>query len=212
MRIDPPQLFKKKSLTLLLFFLVATAQLIPLAPTQAYAHPHVFVDCSLIFEFDSKGLKGVRQKWSFDEMFAVMILGDFDTDRNNILSQDEAEAIENGAFVNLKNFNYFTTIIIDGQPYTINEVTEFTPSIEKNTLVYEFFIPCRVEEKGTKHTVIAAIYDDSLYTAIQLDYKNQIKYLPNTTSAQLDVDLASELTSTYTQMAPEAAFLTFSPK
>ncbi|WP_304085888.1 DUF1007 family protein [Maridesulfovibrio ferrireducens] len=181
-------------------------------PNQAIAHPHVFVDSSLTFEFDSLGLKGVRQKWWFDEMFASMILGEFDADHNNKLSKEEAKALKEGAFVNLKNFNYFTTILVDGQPYTITEATEFIPSIEGHTLVYNFFIPCNVKENDKKHTIVATNRDETLYTAFQIDPKNKIKNLPETLDAQLDFDIVEELTSPITQMAPEAAFLTFGPK
>ncbi|WP_137982535.1 DUF1007 family protein [Desulfovibrio gilichinskyi] len=187
-------------------------QLMLLAPNQAEAHPHVFVDSSLTFEFDSQGLKGIREKWWFDEMFASMILGDFDTDHNNKLSEEEAKALKDGAFINLKKFNFFTTILIDGLPYTATEATEFNPSIEKGTLVYEFFIPCKVLENNKKHTVLATNIDKSLYTAFQMNPQNKIKNIPPTLTARLDFDIAEELTSPITQMAPEAAFLTFGPK
>ncbi len=212
MKIDTKLLFKKISYTLPLFFLITIPQLTLLVPNQAEAHPHVFVDSSLTFEFDSQGLKGIREKWWFDEMFASMILGDFDTNHNGILSKKEAKALRDGAFINLKDFNFFTTILIDGQPYMATEATEFTPSIAEGTLIYEFFIPCKVIEDNKKHTIVATNIDKSLYTAFQMDPQNKIKNLPNTISAQLDFDIAEELTSPLTQMAPEAAFLTFGPK
>ncbi|OEU68895.1 MAG: ABC transporter substrate-binding protein [Desulfovibrio sp. S3730MH75] len=194
------------------FSFCAASIFIMLSPNQAAAHPHVFVDCTLTFEFDSEGLRGVRQKWWFDEMFATMILGDFDIDRDNKLSSEEAKALENGAFVNLKNFDYFTTILVDGRKHTIATATEFKSTIEDSTLVYKFFIPCRVKQDGKKHTIITAIYDDSLYTAFGLDFTNKINGLPSSTAANLEVDIPEALASLFLQMTPEAAVLTFGPK
>ncbi|WP_084154046.1 DUF1007 family protein [Maridesulfovibrio frigidus] len=212
MNIIPDHPAKKLRSALVFFSFCAASFFILLSPNQAAAHPHVFVDCTLTFEFDAEGVRGIRQKWWFDEMFATMILGDFDVDHDNKLSPEEAKALENGAFVNLKNFDYFTTILVDGRKHTITNATEFKPTIEDSTLVYEFFIPCRVKEDGKKHTIISAIYDDSLYTAIQLNLTNKINGLPSSIAANLEVDVPEALAALFVQMTPEAAVLTFGPK
>lgn len=177
---------------------------------QVHAHPHVFVDCSLTFEFDKQGLKGVRQKWWFDEMFAAMILGDFDKNHDNKLSPDEAAALEQGAFVNLKNFDYFTRIFVDGKPFKPVEATEFKPAIEDGTLVYYFLVPLRFEK--TPHTVKVAIFDKSFYTSILMDPQNNIKGAPDNIKPTLAVEPVAEMAYFYGQIVPEAAVLTMSPR
>ncbi|WP_320173588.1 DUF1007 family protein [Maridesulfovibrio sp.] len=194
-----------------IFLLLGAMALYLLSPAKASAHPHVFVDCSLTFEFNNSGLSGVRQKWWFDEMFAAMILGDFDTNHDNKLSPDEATAIEQGAFVNLKNFNYFTRILVDGNERKPVEAVQFKPSIEEGTLVYEFFIPLNITD-GTKHVVMVAIYDESFYTAVQMDPKNKVLGSDGKFDTGLDLKPVSEMAYFYDQIVPEAAVLTMQPK
>ncbi|TIH14874.1 DUF1007 family protein [Marinifilum sp. JC120] len=181
------------------------------SPAKASAHPHVFVDCSLTFEFNDNGLAGVRQKWWFDEMFAAMILGDFDKNHDNILTPDEAKALEQGAFVNLKNFNYFTRILVDGQEHKQIEATEFNPSIEEGTLVYEFFVPLNIVDQD-KHVVMVAIYDESFYTAVQMDPQNKVLGLSGKYKTNLELEPVSKMAYFYDQIVPEAAVLTLLPQ
>ncbi|WP_320006978.1 DUF1007 family protein [Maridesulfovibrio sp.] len=182
-----------------------------LSPIKTSAHPHVFVDCSLTFEFNEKGLAGVRQKWWFDEMFATMILGDFDKNHDNKLTPDEATAMEQGAFVNLKNFNYFTRVLVDGKEHTPVEATQFKPSVEDGTLVYSFFVPLNVSGNA-KHTVMVAIYDESFYTAVQMDPKNKIIGPNGKLQTSLKLEPVAEMAYFFDQIVPEAAVLTMQNK
>lgn len=186
-------------------------QLCLLGPGKAFAHPHVFVDCSLTFEFNGNCLSGVRQKWWFDEMFAAMILGDFDKNHDNKLTKKEATELEQGAFVNLKNFNYFTRILIDGKERNPIEATEFKPSIEEGTLVYEFFVPLNITDSA-KHIVMVAIYDESFYTAIQMDPQNKVLGINEKFKTTLELEPISEMAYFFDQIVPEAAVLTLLPK
>lgn len=192
-------------------FLLAALLFSLMSPAEASAHPHVFVDCSLTFEFSENGLSGVRQKWWFDEMFAAMILGDFDTNHDNKLSPDEAKALKNGAFVNLKNFNYFTRIIVDGKESNPIEAVEFKPSIEEGTLVYEFLVPLNIADNA-KHVVMVAIYDESFYTAVQMDPQNKVLGLSGKYKTNLELEPVAEMAYFFDQIVPEAAVLTMQPK
>jgi len=182
-----------------------------LGPVKASAHPHVFVDCSLTFEINGQGLAGVRQKWWFDEMFSSMILGDFDKNHDNKLTPEEAAALEQGAFVNLKNFNYFTRVLVDGKERDQIEAVDFKPSVEDGTLVYEFFVPLNITEKK-KHVIMVAIYDKSFYTAVQMDPQNKISTHNEKYQTSLDLRPVAEMAYFYDQMVPEAAVLTMLPE
>ncbi|WP_415715457.1 DUF1007 family protein [Maridesulfovibrio sp.] len=193
------------------FILASALLLYLLAPVKASAHPHVFVDCSLAFEFNDKGLAGVRQKWWFDEMFATMILGDFDKNHDNKLTPDEASALEQGAFVNLKNFNYFTRILVDGKEQSPIEAVEFKPTVEDGTLVYDFFVPLNITDSD-KHVVMVAIFDESFYTSVQMDPQNKLLGANGQFQTSLTLKPVAEMAYFFDQIVPEAAVLTFQPK
>ncbi len=78
------------------------------------AHPHVFITNRLTFIFDEGGLQGIEISWDFNEGFSAMIKQNFDRNQNGLLEDAEVELVRKGTFPNLKNFNYFTFLEING--------------------------------------------------------------------------------------------------
>ena len=137
-----------------------------LTAAPAWSHPHVFLYSSVDVVFDEKGLAGFRIGWLFDEMFSSMIFLDFDKNGNQRFEPSEIEAIREGAFSNLRNFDYFTHIKINGEPFKVKFVADFSASINKGQLVYRFFVPCHVQALETFKEVKLSIYDQSFYSSV----------------------------------------------
>ena len=127
------------------------------------AHPHVFIDTSVTVVFDQKGITGFRIEWEFDEMFSAMIIQDFDEDYDSSFSSAEIENIEQNAFSNLKNFHYFTYISWKGGEYDGKKIEDFYAAISGGTLIYRFFVPCRISAVDKEKEVKVWVYDDSYY-------------------------------------------------
>lgn len=138
------------------------------------AHPHMFIDTRVTFQFDDGGLKGFWVTWWFDGGFTSMILTDYDFDRNGDFAGNEVAAIEGNAFSNLKNYNYFLYVYRNGARIFPNDITDFTAYMEENRLVYEFFVPARVPGSYDWETVKLAIYDDTFYCDIGYVENNPI--------------------------------------
>lgn len=132
------------------------------------AHPHLFVDAKLTFVFDEKGLAGIKEHWTFDEMFSAMILEDFDTNHDKQLNTEEIGSIKHKAFANLKNFEYFTFVRIDDKPFKAEYVKDFHAEMQAEKLIYQFFVPCHVTAIPQYKTMKVSIFDKSYFTAIQL--------------------------------------------
>ncbi|WP_027720552.1 DUF1007 family protein [Maridesulfovibrio zosterae] len=209
MKVKIKHLVFKSGITLLILLTMVSVLSVS---QKAQAHPHVFVDCSLTFEFDADGLKGIRQKWWFDEMFATMILGDFDQNHDNILTPQEAKELEQGAFINLKNFDYFTHIYVDGLPIKSVDATEFKPTIEDSTLVYNFFVPLKISKDKRKHVAMVAIYDESFYTSFQMDPKNKLANQPAGYTTTLNLEPVPDMAYFHSQIIPEAVIFTMLPQ
>jgi ABC-type uncharacterized transport system substrate-binding protein len=139
-----------------------------LGTSEINAHPHVWLDVHLTYVFDEKGLAGIRQEWKFDEMFSLMILDNNDTDHNNILDAGEVAKIKAGAFDNLKSFNYFTTIRINGNQFEIKWVTDFSAEVRNDRLVYKFFVPCHITATSAYKSINITVTDETFYTDIAL--------------------------------------------
>ncbi len=63
--------------------LLLAASLCLLTVPSAQAHPHLFVDVSHTLLFDDQGrLVGLRARWSYDEMFSLLMVedGEYDSD------------------------------------------------------------------------------------------------------------------------------------
>ena len=155
-----------------------------LLPLPCGAHPHVFLYSTVTIVFDDAGLAGFRVKWRFDEMFSSSILLDFDKNGNKRFEPPEIQAVEAGAFANLKQFNYFMHVRINGKPFEVQYVTDFSAAMEDDKLVYRFFVPCHVTAIETFKQVSLSIYDQTYYSSVfwadaPVAYKNADAYVVN---------------------------------
>jgi len=193
------------SLALILFVVFVHVPL--LAP-----HPHVFIYNSIKVVFDENGLTGFRLKWVFDEMFSNMIVHDFDKNKNGSLEPSEIEDIKNGAFSNLKNFNYFTHIKINNRVFKVKFVKDFSAEIKENALIYRFFVPCHVRAGSSFKEVRISIYDISFYSSVFLA-ENPVGF-ENTSSYELHHQIARNKKDAYYygQVYPEELVVRFRRK
>ena len=147
-------------------FFIFTAIVLLIAPPAINSHPHVFVVNKIILIFDDQGFSGIRVNWSFDEFFSSMIAGDYDKNRNKKLEKPEIAMIKKEAFSYLANSDYFSFIKIDGKPFKVKWVTDFSASLSDGKLSYEFFIPCHVQASSTYREVIISQHDPTYYSAV----------------------------------------------
>ncbi|MBN2352427.1 MAG: DUF1007 family protein [Spirochaetales bacterium] len=130
---------------------------------DAPAHPHVFIENSFTFMFGGGRLKGIAVTWIFDEMFSASIIVDNDRNRNGKFEARESKAIEEGAFSNLKNFNYFLFIDAGRGRLKIQAVRDFHPEILGKRLVYRFFVPFDVDAGAAGKTLAAGCFDSTYF-------------------------------------------------
>ena len=129
------------------------------------AHPHVFVDNHMAFDFDAKGFAGIQVAWVFDEMFSSGMLLDFD-DGDGFLSPKEISEIKAEAFDNLKEHGYFFRIQIDGTPFTVKFIKGFTAKIHGRHLIYRFNIPCHVSAAASPKMINVRVEDETNFSSI----------------------------------------------
>jgi len=139
-----------------------------LSVTPNEAHPHVFVYHRLTVVFDEKGLAGFEIEWTFDEMFSGMIMMDFDKNRNGRFEPAEIKEVQKGAFSNLKAFDYFTVVRIEGKPFRVKFVKDFSAEINNGRLTYRFFVPCHVSATKEWKQIRISVYDREFYTSVFL--------------------------------------------
>lgn len=147
--------------------------------TTAQSHPHAFVTTSYTAVFDDQGIHGIRVDWVLDEMYSASTAVDFDSDGDGSFSQSESAELVRLANESLPDFNFFTHIQIDGQPYKVKSVQDFTISYENGTLRYKFFVDCPIKASENWRKLKIAPYDKAFYFAMFLHKTQPLKLVNN---------------------------------
>lgn len=159
------------------FSLAAVLLLIGVLP--AGAHPHVWIDAVVTLAFKDGRIVAVRQEWTFDEVFGSAIIDQFDKNKDNKFDAKELAALEQGAFANLREFNYFTHLSVDDRDVPTKTVTGFAARVEKGKLVYSFTVPVEPGVDPLKSRVVLGLYDQSYFVDIQTGDRSAVKYQGN---------------------------------
>lgn len=133
-------------------------------PPNIAAHPHVFIDSRMTAAFHGGELTHVSAHWTFDRFFTHQVLRDFGLDPSGDFSSQEIAQVKSGAFDNLKNYNYFIYIEVDGREIDANNPENFSVSVDNDGhLVYTFDIPVGIEVGAEGRTVEVAMYDEEFF-------------------------------------------------
>jgi ABC-type uncharacterized transport system substrate-binding protein len=142
------------------------------APLPLHSHPHVFIDCSVSAVFDQNGLAGFKLSWVFDKVFSAAIILDFDGNGDSNFDAEEIDAVKEGAFANLKNYDYFCHVTVEGAAFRVQYVRDFSVVIRQQRIIYTFFVPCHVPATGQYKTVTVGVYDETYFTDISYDQES----------------------------------------
>ena len=157
-------------------------------------------------------LVGLQVNWVFDEMFSSMIILDFDKNGNRRFEPSEIESVKEGAFENLREFDYFMHIKIDGKPFKVKYVKDFSAEITKGKMAYRFFVPCHVRAEESSKEIKLSIYDVTFYSSAFLEknpvtYENQHAY-----EVEYTIEKNRDEAYYYGQVYPEEIILKFRQK
>lgn len=146
------------------------------AALPALAHPHVWIDAVVTFVFKDGRIVAIRQDWTFDEMFGDAIVGQFDTNKDKKFDTKELAALEQGAFANLREFDYFSHLSVDDKAVPTKAVQGFAARVEKGRLVYSFTLPVEPGIDPSKGRVALGLYDPSYFVDVQTGGRAGVKY------------------------------------
>lgn len=144
-----------------------------LFPLSLTAHPHVFMDCRTELLWENSRPARCRIEWVFDRFFSSDIIRGFDRDGDGRFDEKEKEAVYNGAFINLKNYGYFTLIRAQGKTFRPETVSGFTASHSGGRLTYSFTVDIP-EEAALPFSI--AVYDVTFFCSIEYDADRPILF------------------------------------
>ena len=141
-----------------------------LAPTEAGAHPHVFIDTGITLIMDDQSqLTGVEVTWVYDDFYSLLILQDMglDEDADGVLTPTELERV---AGWDMKwDQGYEGDLYIhapDATPIALSGPTPITTKVIEGQLVSVHRRDLETPVPGNGLTVRA--YDPEFYTAYDL--------------------------------------------
>jgi ABC-type uncharacterized transport system substrate-binding protein len=140
------------------------------------AHPHVWIDAVVTFVFEDGHLVGLRHHWRFDEFFGSFVIEEHDVNGDGAFDAAEVGAIRDAAFANLREFDYFTHVRLDGDKLPLHEVSSFAARIEDEILVYEFTMPLPEPVDPGKSAIAASVYDAEYYVEVLLDQYDPVRF------------------------------------
>ncbi len=162
----------------------------------AFAHPHVFIEERVKFEFDTKGLAGIRMVWTFDDMFSTMVAEDFDRNKNQALEPEEVAEVKKGMFDNLVNYGYYAFVKIDTKPFEVKHVSDFKARLHKGVLTYEFLIPCPVAAAAQPRVVTLTSFDPDYYCALFFAETNPT-LISGASAVEVSASIRKEMETSY---------------
>src|SRR4051812_26061261 len=147
---------------------VALAMLVA-ASANANAHPHVFVTSKSEIVYAKQGvLAGIRQVWTFDDMFSAFAVQGLDTNHDGVTSKEELQPLAQTNVESLKEFDYFTFVKIGGTSILLKPPTDYWLDYADGKLTLHFFLPLATPQvQGTKPLVVE-IYDGTYFVAFEL--------------------------------------------
>lgn len=143
---------------------LAAAVLLLVSALPLSAHPHMFFTNHAEFVWDGATLKGVYIEWVFDSFFSADLISGYDVNGDGAFSASETREIYNKAFINLKNYYYFTFIRQGSRRTNPPSVREFSAKQKGGVASYRFFIDLTAMAPGE---LFLAVYDYTFFCDIR---------------------------------------------
>ncbi|NOR45550.1 MAG: DUF1007 family protein [Candidatus Delongbacteria bacterium] len=138
----------------------------------SYSHPHEFANVELKLNIKQDNTIYIQISWEFDEMSSLMLIEDFDKNRDGKFDINEVIKVEQDAFEVLKEIDFYAYMAINNTKYPIKSYKNFNVSIKNYKVIYQFTILEKkvTEEKINDFTIYFA--DSDNYTAFFLKKEN----------------------------------------
>jgi ABC-type uncharacterized transport system substrate-binding protein len=177
------------TLRLLLAALIALGLAAPAA-----AHPHVWVKTvsELIYAADGS-VTGIRQHWSFDDMFTAFAVQGLEAKEKGKYTREELAPLAKVNVESLKEYDYFTFATADGKKTALDEPTaDYWLDYKDEILTLNFTLPFKQPVKAKDLKV--EIYDPTYFIDFQLAKDTPAKLVGAPAQCKLATELPRQLT------------------
>ncbi|MCB2010327.1 MAG: DUF1007 family protein [Geminicoccaceae bacterium] len=146
-----------------------------LSAPPADAHPHSWIDVRVEVMLDSNGaISGLELYWLFDEWYTVYIAEEFT--ESALAPTEYLNSLARQNLANLAEYDYFTKVMINGDPVGIKDVTTFDTGLsdERLWLTFDVLLDRPVDPQA--QTVSYKVYDPTYYIEILHIEENPVTF------------------------------------
>jgi len=153
---------------------VVSALLIALLaiPMQAPAHPHLFISTQTEFILNNGKVQGAYETWTFDRFFSADIIQGYDLNGDGLFSKAETQDVYDNAFINTKNYAYFTFIRQGDKRQSPARVSDFSVWQKNGIASYRFY----VDLSKYSGNFYFAVYDYTFFCDFRYDEKMPVLF------------------------------------
>jgi ABC-type uncharacterized transport system substrate-binding protein len=134
----------------------------------ATAHPHVFIENRVAFEFAEGRVIAIAVLWAFDEIFSDDLLMQFDADGDGAFDALESRAVAEGVLPNLAQFHYFTYVYVDGKLLEAIPPADFVASAKDRVVSFQMTVALPQPVDPRAQAVAIEVNDREYYVSVEL--------------------------------------------
>ncbi len=156
-----------------LVFLLAVA----IAPMQAMAHPHVWVEMRSKVLLSADGMvTGVRVEWTTDPAYAKDALDGLDANGNGVYEPDELARLTQENLESLASYDYFVAFRFNGEPQKNGKATNGIQTYNANDgrLTLLFTVPLETPLDPHKGEIRLKVYDPEFFIDFEYSKKTPL--------------------------------------
>jgi ABC-type uncharacterized transport system substrate-binding protein len=155
-----------------------------LGATVAEAHPHVWITATseLIYAPDGS-ISGVRDAWTFDDMFSTYALQGIETKTEGVYSHEELAPLAQTNVESLKEFGYFTFAKADGKKEKFQEPVDYFLEVKDGLLILHFTLPLKTPVKPKELTM--EVFDHSFFVDFKFADKDPVRLVGAPAACQI---------------------------
>lgn len=131
-------------------------------PWAGQTHPHAWIDVrsTVVLAPDGK-IAAVKEQWLFDELYTAAVMEGMAED--SATGQATVEDFATEVMGNLRPYDYFTKITVDGAATPLGQATQYAGAMQKGRLQLSFTAPLPSPVDPASHHVRYSIYDPTYF-------------------------------------------------
>ena len=145
-----------------------------LGAAPAFAHPHVFIENRVAFDFADKKVEAITVHWQFDEIFSDDLLMQFDADGDGSFDKLESQAVAEGVLPNLAQFHYFIYVYVDGKLLDAVAPTDFVASAKDRIVSFQMSVKLPEPVDPYTQALALEVNDREFYVEVDLPEKDAV--------------------------------------